>query len=68
MKTLRDYINAVRIRYRMRARADHLDFIVENLIHGKILHAKLEAEQKRDQAALWALEQPKVLMGSRVRT
>jgi len=67
MKALRAYFQALRIRYRMRARADHLDFIVENLIHGKILHAKLEAEQKRDQAALWALEQPAALMGNRVR-
>jgi len=67
MKALRAYIQALRIRYRMRARADHLDFIVENLIHGKILHAKLEADQKRDQALLWSLEQPKSLMGSRVR-
>ena len=67
MKALRAYIQALRIRYRMRARCDHMEFVVENLIHGKILMAKLEADQKRDQANLWALEQPKSLMGSRVR-
>ena len=65
---MRAFIKAFLLRRQMRIRAEHLDFIVENLIHGKILHAKLEAEQKRDQADLWALEQPKALMGSRVRT
>ena len=55
------------IRRRMIARCDHMDFIVENLAHGKLLLTKLEQQQVRDQGRLWSIEQPQALMGSRVR-
>ena len=64
---MRAYIKAFLLRRQMRARADHIEFVLENLLHGKLLLTKLEQQQVRDQGRLWSIEQPQALMGSRVR-
>lgn len=64
---MRSFIKAFLLRRQMRIRADHIEFVLENLAHGKLLLTKLEQQQVVDQSRLWAIQQPQCLMGSRVR-
>ena len=64
---MKAYIKAFLLRRQMRIRADHIEFVLENLAHGKLLLTKLEQQQVVDLARLWAIQQPQCLMGSRVR-
>ena len=64
---MRAFIKAFLLRRQMRIRADHIDFVLENLAHGKLLLTRLEQQQVVDQSRLWSIEQPAALMGNRVR-
>ena len=64
---MKAFIKAFLLRRQMRIRADHIDFVLENLAHGKLLLTRLEQQQVVDQGRLWSIEQPQALMGSRVR-
>lgn len=64
---MRAYLKAFWLRRQMRIRANHIEFVLENLAHGKLLLTKLEQQQVVDQSRLWAIQQPQCLMGDRVR-
>lgn len=64
---MKAYLKAFFLRRQMRIRADHIDFVLENLAHGKLLLTRLEQQQVVDQSRLWSIQQPQSLMGSRVR-